>query len=109
MHTLIVYEQRPEEISFYLIPNEVIDQRQRELLALAHNVLVNSDDANEGTDFLAAALAEKKEDCFEGTPEADKCIFHKFKYDIGSGPIGVRIDIRMNDLITHMYYSGFIL
>lgn len=97
MHTLIVYNNNPEEARFYLIPNEVISERQRALLVLAHNVMVNADSSNEGTNFVCNALSSAKEYCLDDAPEEDKCIWAVYRYDF-EGPIAAEID--------HVYYTG---
>ena len=101
MNTLLVYELRPEEVKFYLIPNEVITDRHRELLSLAHNSMMNADDTNEGMEFLCNALADEEKYCLEDAPEEDKCIWHQYLQDVEWRPIKAEID--------HVYYSGYFL
>jgi hypothetical protein len=100
MHTLIIYELRPEEVKLYLVPNQVITKRHRELLELAHNSMMNADDFNEGMAFLCNALADQVKYCLDEAPEGDKCVWAGYLHDIHK-PITATID--------HVYYSGYFL
>ncbi len=121
MFTLLVWEEIPENTSFYLIPNEelAIDNRL-ELLKKAHNTFVNAQEDNEGLRFLNAALCPEEhinddsyfDDGFtthhggerikrcEPTPREWRCIFAKYKQDSNNV---VEADI------SRVVLSGFIL
>ena len=102
-HTLIVYESRPEEVELYLVPNEIITARMRELLSLAHGTMMNGDEENDGQHFLNMALLDpdyKSDDENELFHEFSS-IFHPYKQEYGA-------EISLDDVrITNIYQSGF--
>lgn len=64
-HTLLIWQEVPENTRLFLIPNEVAD-KFREYLTEAQNRLINSDVMNNGMRFLNTALYEfDAEDGFE--------------------------------------------
>ena len=96
MNTLLIWEENPENVSLYLIPNEIAD-RHRHHFEAAHGKMINCDDMSEGMEFINIAL-QSSEDT-DGAPFAG--IFQAYKVD-GEKPLtGV--------MITSVYKSGFVL
>ena len=60
MKVLIVYETTPEGCEFYLVE---ANDFQVEMLKQCHNRFINSDDINEGMEYLNVALSEKQYLC----------------------------------------------
>lgn len=61
MYTLLIYEMVPEELFIYLIPNEVITERDRAFLNQAHRNMMNGRDEEEiakACHFVSAAIAD---------------------------------------------------
>ena len=99
MHTLLIWEEVPEKTRLFVIPNEVADKYVH-FLEQAHNKLINSDDSNDGMNFLNYAL-------FTGEEEWDE----KFKEYRGLfSSYEVNLENPITDfIITSVYYSGFVL
>lgn len=57
MKVLIVYEANPDGCEFYLVE---ADEKQVDILKQCHNRFINSDDMNEGMEYLNIAISEKQ-------------------------------------------------
>lgn len=99
LHSLLVYNEVPENVSFYVIPNSVITERQRHWLHQAHNKLVNNDEMNDGMEFLCAALQENESYVAEGWKEFAG-IYHQYK---------LANECPFKLPINRVYYSGFVM
>jgi len=97
-YTLLVWEEVPENHTFYLIPDSVVVTEFRKWLNEAHGHFINSDETNDGMKFLNTALAESDP---EKGFETHLGIFRKYKHT-SKGPI-------VNKHITHVYLSGFVM
>jgi len=76
-HTLVIWQNIPEETKLYLIPDDEISTEQRKLLKEANGKFINSDPCCEGLDFVNAAFSE---DEFEDHPFADQaCCFASYE------------------------------
>lgn len=102
-YTLLVYNQIPDYLDFYLIPNKEITGHQLILLIEAHDKLVNSDDVNSGMEFLMAALCEKEENCNPDVPKEWHCVWNKYKV---TNPLHLS---SLTGTISRVIKSGFIL
>jgi hypothetical protein len=98
--SLLIWETVPEKTDLYLIPNHIATQ-YRNLLEMAHGKFINSDEMNEGMEFLNAALCSKEEYVDEEQKQY-ACIFHPYLWG-NAHPIGDGVHI------THVYLTGFIL
>ena len=95
MHTLVIYDQHPEEKTFYLIPDEAIDEEARAILAGSHLKYVNGGDlSREETDkllLLGDAFASKPEYCSENAGKW-ACRWLKYKHE-DKAPITVPLSM----------------
>lgn len=57
MKVLIVYEANPDGCEFYLVE---ADEKQVDILKQCHNRFINSNDMNEGMEYLNIAISEKQ-------------------------------------------------
>lgn len=104
--TLLIWEMVPEKTELYLIPNDAADE-YRNYLSQAHNRFINSDEMNDGMNFLNAALCESKFDNGLEEPWSQHVgVFAKYKQDFGKHPL---ILMNANNAIMAVYLSGFIL
>lgn len=110
-HTLLIYETNPDGVDIYLIPNDVISPRWRELMREAHGRMINYDITNDGMAFLNAALSSTPEYVEEKWKDV-ACIFSPYKTDnvlieskFSFDPMAPKWDVN----ITHVYKSGFVL
>lgn len=99
-NTLLVWEENPEKIVFYLIPNEVAD-KYRTQLAEAHGTYINSSSENDATSFVSGAVSESEYDPDCGSPEETHGIFNSYKLE-GTDPI-------MGVNVNSIYHVGFLL
>jgi hypothetical protein len=60
-HTLVIWQNIPEETKLYLIPDDKISPEQRKLLEEANGKIINCDPDCEGLDFVNAAFTEDEE------------------------------------------------
>lgn len=98
-HVLLVWEEIPEATKLYLIPEEEAKPYFKYLLE-AHDKYINSDDMNEGMQFLNSALASNHEDVEKGY-EKFATIWAKYRYD-EKRPL-------RDTHITAVFVSGFML
>lgn len=104
--TLLIWEVVPEATELYLIPNDVAD-KYRNFLNQAHNRMINSDNMNDGMNFLNAALCESASDNGLEEPWIQHTgVFAKYKQDFKQHPIHI---MNADSLITSVYLSGFVL
>lgn len=89
-HTLLVYSEMPEQVRFFVIPNDQLDDNAITMLTKANDCMVNAGEENEGTEFLSYALSE------ENNSDAS---WMQYEHDIGDGPI--------LKTISRVFYSGF--
>ena len=87
MYTLLVYEEVPENLRMFLIPSDVAE-KYRSFLEQAHGHYINSDDMNDGMNFLCAALTthEHKEICNVAGYEEHMCCLVDYEQN-GDKPI----------------------
>lgn len=83
-YTLVIYEQVPESMDVFLVPDSEITDQVREWLSLAHNVIVNGEDApNAGTDFLCSATLNEqyrgRHFSPDGIPAVWECWLRRFE------------------------------
>ncbi len=98
---LLIWEENPEQIKFYLLPEEEAN-KHREYLDQAHDKMINSDDMNDGMRFLNTALASHEAEVAEEGFEDYLGVWAKHQYKHTANPItGVNI--------TKVYKSGFCL
>lgn len=102
--TLLVWEQVPEQVTLYILPNSTLDEADHAILALADGCYINSGDyTSEEEDALAHindALCENDAHVSEerrGTRWSGRWALNR-----RDSPL---IEAR----ITHVYKSGFIL
>jgi hypothetical protein len=88
-HTLLVYFECPEEVKFFVIPNDELDHNTATLLHKAHNTFVNAGYDTEAMTFVMEATI------------GDDPMFKKYKRDIANGPI--------LEKISCVIYAGFYL
>lgn len=100
MKTLLVYNEIPETVSFYAIPDSEISPEWEEHLKLAHDKLVNGDEPTDSMNWLASAVQSKPEYCLDVTA-ADNCCL--FKYKIKT------VELQQSGPYSKVYYGGFIL
>lgn len=100
MNTLIIWENVPESLTLYIIPNEIAD-KYRNFLEQAHGTYINSGKENEGTNFVNNAIAEGKYEEYEGSNEDYHGLFASYKVN-GEAPVA-GVDI------NYVYYTGFLL
>jgi len=92
MRVLLVWDENPERIRFYLIEDP--SKHQLEMLEIANDKYINSDDDNEGMSFLNIAI----EDGEYGNGEEHAGIWKENEVET---PIGGPID--------RVFHSGFVL
>jgi len=119
--TLVIWEEVPETTKLFLIPDSEITPEIEGYLTLAHGRYTNSDDENEGLDFLNAAFTAekhrveqkaltKKEKDMGFTPMSDfyfkyQCRWAKFEIETETGePINTT-----TDPVKRVVISGFIM
>ena len=113
LHTLLIWEEIPEEIHLFAIPRSLLEEHPdwNELLQQAHGHYVNriGDDGIEGLNFLNAALLDSKHK--DNPTYHDKSmkpewlsVFHKFKIQQGENPSPIE-GYTFNQVIR----SGFFL
>lgn len=101
MYTLLVWEENPEAIKMYLIPNDVITDQYRAFLQQAHNRMINSDEMNDGMKFLNHALCPTKDTFDDDGFEQYVGVFSSYIVN-NNNPITDKV-------ITAVYLSGFCL
>ena len=102
--TLLIWEQIPETTDLFLIPNDDIERNGwRKRLEEAHGLFLNSDESNEGLDFLNLAVLDEDSRYVESKEHLNQymCLFNKYKQNT--------IRPLTNVEITHVYRSGFML
>jgi hypothetical protein len=101
---LLVWEENPEGIKFYLIP-EAEASEHRKFLDLAQNQMINNDDMNDGMCFLNTALTKKE--MVNGFEPRFEPGFEKFNGIWDKYLVAHNKPIIAN--ITKVYKSGFLL
>lgn len=100
MNTLVVYNECPEAVRFFVIPNDKLTPEHIEFLEQAQGKMINADEMNPGMEFIMSAVSKNPEHCDPSLPEAHRCVFHPYSQD-SSKPITAPI--------TRVYYTGFAL
>jgi len=92
VRVLLIWEEVPERLRFYLIEDPTPEQTK--MLELANGMLINSDDENEGMAYLNVALS---------SPE----------YSNGESHAGIwmnnEVETPVQGPIARMYHSGFMM
>lgn len=105
-YTVIVWEQIPEELDVYVVPNSTLLVQERELLAHAHmkygNMVGLSPDAEIALMALLAAFCEKAEHLPDEHPEGSTWALRFVKYKQEA----LEVD---NKIITAIIQTGWIL
>lgn len=98
--TLLIWNENPEEIKLYLIPDHLA-REYREFLTEAHDRMINGDlEMNDGLRFLNAALCN--EDVQEKRFEQYRGVLMQYEYKYTANPI-------TGTNITAVYQSGMML
>lgn len=105
-YVLLVWEEIPDDMRLYLIPQEEADKHEK-YLKQAHNRFINSDDMNDGMRFLDTVLAKQEDDVPESGFEQYLGIWCNYNWyaratNKHTSPI-------TNHTITAVYVSGFYL
>lgn len=105
--SLLIWEEVPETVHLYLVPDEIITQEQRELLKEAHQNYINArgSENNRGLAFLNAAFygGEEGQSGVDGEFESVVGIFKNYKVENSPGqPL-------LGQHITNVYQAGFLL
>lgn len=92
MNVLLVWEENPESVKFFLIKDPT--EFQLKMLNEANNRLVNGEEMNDGMEYLMNALAkeEYKDDSFKDTD------WHLCE-----------VKTPISSKINKVFYSGFVL
>lgn len=91
--TLLVWEEVPEALNFYLIPDDNLDDEDREVLALVQGCYINSTstsaEQDDALDCINAALTENPKFLPPRHPQGSKwaCRFKDYKRE--AGPLNV--------------------
>ena len=93
---LIVYETNPDGCEFYLVE---ADEKQVDMLKQCHNRFINSDDLNEGMEYLNIALSEKQY-LYDGEEDLPHASIWLDKRIERSEPLKIEADL--------IVYTGFI-
>lgn len=97
-HTLLIWENIPQAIGFYLIPDEVMKPKWLEKLTAAHGYYINggdnSDEAEEALDWVNKATSPDN----YADEDVDN-VLHQFKTEMNQPLI--------NAHITRVFYMGF--
>ncbi len=100
-YVLLIWEEIPESTKFFLIPIEIANDHA-EYLEEAHNKFINSDDENDGLNFLNMAVCEPGQKWDDDVPFKDCAgLFHEYLYDVTKPITGTNIKA--------VYLSGFVL
>lgn len=103
--TLLIWEEIPESIKFYVIPDANLDEEDRKVLDRCQGKYINhteqTDEESRALDCVNAALTENREYLPSGHPPNSKwaCRFQDYKTE--AGPLGVTI--------SHIVQCGFLL
>lgn len=91
--TLLIWEDNPDNIVFYLIPNEVAD-KYRMQLEEAHGTYITFVSENDATRFVFSAISEYEydDDYVCESLEATHGIFKSYKLEGASPIIGANIN-----------------
>lgn len=93
--TLLVWEAVPESLDFYVIPDDNLDDEDREVLALAQGCYINSTDTSpeqdKALDCINAALTDDPEHLPPDHPQGSKwaCRFKGCKRE--AGPVNIHV------------------
>lgn len=98
-YTLLIWEECPETIKLFLLPEEE-SKKHRDFLDEAHDRMINSDDLNDGMKFLNTALSN--EECVDEGFEQYRAIWVQYQVKDTASPI-------LDTHITKVYKSGFVL
>lgn len=109
-NTLIIWNEVPETVVLYVVPNDVIEKNGwAKYLEEAHGRLINLDDETEGMSFLSAAVTQAEHkgdpDFFPedmDVPEEWQCALAPYKVEVAPGDL-------LEANITRVCYSGFVL
>lgn len=95
--TLILWEEVPENLTLYLVPDEGLTPEDEELLLLTHGHLINASDVPEDVgvalDTLSDALTDRDDCLSERNPPGSRWAkrFAKYKIEGGRLPEGTLI------------------
>lgn len=102
-YTLLIWEEVPEDTKLYLIPNERVGGH-RILLNMSQNHMINGGDVEEHVAASINGIQALISPTREFIPEENlklACLWSEFKVDRAK-PIA-------NKVITHVYFTGFLL
>lgn len=99
---LIVYDECPDEVRFYVVPAKLAKQYEP-YLDMAQNKFMNADDDNEGLEFMCAAVDTYEGNSPEEFPESVR-LYHRCLV-----PYLVGMNEPLKESITRVYYTGFML
>jgi hypothetical protein len=117
--TLLVWEDVPAMVQFYVIPDADITDKQRKALHLAAGCFINDPvhneadlAANKALNYVMDLLATKLEYCSYDTPSSECCVWPKYLAG-GRAPRGTeggtpkRVSLT-GQHITRVYHMGFL-
>lgn len=74
MHSLIVWQDIPDNTRVFSVPDSEITPRQRKILEESHNVIINVDDDTTSVDQLSELLAAEWKQYRQVDPQVDSFI-----------------------------------
>lgn len=103
-YTLIVYEEIPENTKLFLVPNDEINSKQREMLAKVAGCFINTETQIDECNWLSNILCKKKSHCARWSNDddhSDWCAWSKHQKESDVQIEGV--------VITNVIVTGFVL
>lgn len=99
---LIVYNLIPEELNFFVVPEDQLLPDWEEHLINCHNKTCNGDDYNDSMNWLSSATVSKSEFCSEEVDPKYHCCLYPFKVKLEDNKALV-------GPFSKVYTSGFFL
>ncbi len=102
-YTLVIWEEVPENIQLWLIPDKAINDEDRKVLDEAQITYINSDENIEATKLLSDAFASEKDNC-QDPGSIWACRWKQYFYGDRAKAAPIK-DVK----VSHVYLTGWFM